>query len=56
MVFLYVPDYKNEPQGIEQMYPWIDSMKEYCTDFIDVENKTAENYEPLLIRTLDTKE
>lgn len=47
MVLLYMPDYKNEPKGIEQLLPWSDFIKEHCTGLIDVEKITAEKYEPL---------
>ena len=49
MVLLYMPDYKNEPKGIEQLLPWSDFIKGHCTGLIDVENITAENHEPLPI-------
>ncbi len=49
MVLLYMPDYKNEPEGIEQLLPWSDFIKEHCTGLIDVENITAETHEPLPI-------
>lgn len=49
MVLLYMPDYKNEPEGIEQLLPWSDFMKGHCTGLIDVENITAEKHEPLPI-------
>lgn len=49
MVLLYMPDYKNEPEGIEQLLPWSDFMKVHCTGLIDVENITAEKHEPLPI-------
>lgn len=52
MVLLYVPDYKNEPEGIEQLLPWSDFIKEHSTGLIDVENITAENHAPLLIYIL----
>lgn len=28
---LYMPDYKNEPVGIEDMLPWSDFIKERCS-------------------------
>lgn len=37
MVLLYMPDYKNEPAGIEKLLPWSDFIKEHCTGLIDVE-------------------
>ncbi|MDD3416859.1 MAG: transposase domain-containing protein, partial [Lachnospiraceae bacterium] len=49
MVLLHMPDYKNEPEGMEQLLPWSDFMKEHCTGLIDVENITAENHTPLPI-------
>lgn len=48
-VLLYMPDYKNEPKGIEQLLPWSDFIKEHCMGLIDVENITAEKHEPLPI-------
>lgn len=47
MVLPYIPDYKNESEGIEGLLPWSDFMKEHCTGLIDVENITAEKHEPL---------
>lgn len=49
MVLLYMPDYKNEPEGVEQLLPWSDFITEHCTGLIDVENTTAEKHEPLPI-------
>ncbi|SCQ00036.1 IS66 family transposase, partial [Anaerobium acetethylicum] len=49
MVLLYMPDYKNEPAGIEKLLPWSDFIKEHCTGLIDVENITAEKHELLPI-------
>ncbi len=49
MVLLYMPDYKNEPEGVEQLLPWSDFIKEHCTGLIDVENITAKKHEPLPI-------
>lgn len=46
-VLLYMPDYKNEPAGIEQLLPWSEFIKEHCTGLIDVETVTAENHAPL---------
>lgn len=43
MVLLYLPDYKNEPEGIEQLHPWSEFIKEHCSWLIDVENVTVEN-------------
>ncbi|WP_278321208.1 hypothetical protein [Faecalicatena contorta] len=44
-----MPDYKNEPAGIEQLLPWNNYMKEHCTGLINVENITVEKHEPLPI-------
>jgi hypothetical protein len=36
-----MPDYKNEPAGIEQLLPWNNYMKEHCTGLIiDQKNVT----------------
>ena len=46
-VLLYMPDYKNEPAGIEKLLPWSDFIKERCSGLIDVENQKLEHHEPL---------
>ena len=46
-VLLYMPDYKNEPAGIEKLLPWSDFIKERCSRLIDVENQISEYHEPL---------
>ena len=46
-LLLYMPDYKNEPAGIEKLLPWSDFIKERCSGLIDVENQTSEHHEPL---------
>lgn len=43
IVLQYMPDYKNEPQGIEMLLPWSDFIKEHCTGFIDTETIVSEN-------------
>lgn len=43
----YMPDYQNEPAGIEKLLPWSDFIKERCSGLIDVENQTPEHHEPL---------
>ena len=48
-VLLYMPDYKNEPAGIEKLLPWSNFIKERCSRLIDVENQTPEPHEPLPI-------
>ena len=55
-VLLYMPDYKNEPAGIEKLLPWSNFIKERCCRLIDVENQTPEPHEPLLFKEKDTKE
>ena len=42
LLLLYMPDYKNEPAGIEQLLPWSDFIKEKCSGVIDTENITPE--------------
>lgn len=49
LVLIYMPDYKNEPAGIEMLLPWSDFIKERCSGLIDVENITPEQHEPLPI-------
>lgn len=49
MVLLYMPDYKNEPAGIEALLPWSDYIKEHCSGLIDVENITPEKHDLLPI-------
>ena len=43
MLLLYMPDYKNEPKGIEMLLPWSDFIKQRCTGVIDTETITPEN-------------
>ena len=40
VLLLYMPDYKNEPAGIEQLLPWSDFIKEKCSGVMDTENLT----------------
>lgn len=47
-LLLYMPDYKNEPAGIEQLMPWSDFIKEHCSGLADTENITPENKPDLL--------
>lgn len=44
ILLLYMPDYKNEPVGIEQLMPWSDFIKEKCSGIIDTENITPETH------------
>ena len=46
-LLLYMPDYKDEPAGIEQLLPWSDFVKEHCTGLMDNENNTPEERIPL---------
>ena len=43
MLLLYVPDYEDEPAGIEQLHPWSDFIKEHCSGAIDTENICPES-------------
>jgi len=36
-VLLYMPDYKNEPAGIEKLLPWSNFIKERCCRLIEGE-------------------
>ena len=42
-LLLYMPDYKEEPAGIEQLLPWSEFVKEHCTGPADVESNTIEH-------------
>ncbi len=42
-LLLYMPDYKNEPAGVETMMPWSDFIKERCSRVMDTETETPEN-------------
>ena len=36
-LLLYMPDYKEEPAGIEQLMPWSEFIKENCSGITDTE-------------------
>lgn len=42
-LLLYMPDYKEEPAGIEQLMPWSSFIKERCSGVTDTEKETPEN-------------
>ena len=42
VLLLYMPDYKNEPAGIEAMMPWSDFVRERCCGLIDTNTETPE--------------
>ena len=42
-LLLYMPDYKQEPAGVEAMMPWNDFIKERCSKVMDTETETPEN-------------
>ncbi|MCD8075406.1 MAG: transposase domain-containing protein [Lachnospiraceae bacterium] len=42
-LLLYMPDYKNEPAGVEAMMPWSDFIKERCSGVMDTKTETPEN-------------
>ena len=48
-LLLYMPDYKEEPAGIEQLMPWSDFIKERCSGITDTEKETPENRGNLVI-------
>ncbi|MGN0267236.1 MAG: IS66 family transposase [Lachnospiraceae bacterium] len=48
-LLLYMPGYKDRPEGIEQLLPWSDFIKERCSGLIDVETVTVENHPTLPI-------
>ena len=42
-LLLYMPDYKNEPAGINQLMPWSEFIRERCSGVMDTETETPEN-------------
>ena len=42
-VLLYMPDYKNEPAGIEQLLPWSTFVQDKCSRIIDDSLELPEN-------------
>ena len=44
MVLLYMPGCKSGSEGIEQLMPWSDFIKEHCLGRVDVEKITAEDH------------
>ena len=42
-LLLYMPDYKNELAGIEQLMPWSDFIKEKCSGVTDTSTEKPEN-------------
>ena len=42
-LLLYMPDYKNEFAGIEQLMPWSEFIRERCTGVMDTETETPTN-------------
>jgi len=42
-LLLYMPDYKNEPAGINQLMPWSEFIQERCSGVMDTETETPEN-------------
>ena len=45
----YTPGCKNRSEGIEQLLPWSDFIKEHCSGLIDVETVTVEEHPQLSI-------
>ena len=48
-LLLYMPGCKNRSEGIEQLMPWSEFIKEHCSGLIDVETVTVENHPELPI-------
>ena len=42
-LLLYMPDYKDEPAGIEQLMPWSAFIKDKCSGIIKTETEKPEN-------------
>jgi transposase len=47
-LLLYMPDYHDEPAGINALLPWSPFIKEHCTGLRDTEKMTSENHPDLL--------
>ena len=47
MVLLYMPGCKSRSEGIEQLLPWSDFIKEHCSGLIDTETITVEDHPAL---------
>ena len=47
-LLLYMPGYKDRSEGIEQLLPWNDFIKEHCSGLINVETVTVEEHPQLL--------
>lgn len=41
-LLLYMPDYKNEPAGVEQLLPWSEFIRERCSGITDIESYRPE--------------
>lgn len=53
-VLLYMPDYKNEPAGIEKLLPWSDFIKERCSGLmLKIKHRNTMNH--CLFKAKDTK-
>lgn len=48
-LLLYMPGHKNGSEGIEQLMPWSDFIKEHCSGLIDVETVTVEDHPTLTV-------
>ena len=42
-LLLYMPDYKDQPAGVEAMMPWSDFIKERCSGVMNTKIETPEN-------------
>lgn len=42
-LLLYMPDYKDEPAGIEQLMPWSDFIKEKCSGVTNTSTEKPES-------------
>ena len=47
MVLLYMPGCKSRSEGIEQLLPWSDFIKEHCSGLIDTETIMVEDHPDL---------
>lgn len=51
-VLLYMPDYKNESEDIEQLLPWSEFIREHCTGLIGVDGVKTVRYSSVTVITL----
>ncbi len=48
-LLLYMPDYKNEPAGVDALMPWSEFIKKSCSGGMDTETETPEKRGQILL-------